>query len=243
MIYHWYLYFFIVDLQDPTRCIAPSLDTAILAVLAAAGNALTVGEVAARSSRGSEVGIRQSMARLVEQGVVKATVMGRNRVHELNADHVAAPIARLLANLRVELWQRMRADLARWNPKPSFACVFGSAARHDGGPGSDIDVLLVHPPFPGEKRRKRPPRQSITEAVRDGIDWLAIPPVQNERGVQRWHTQVDRMHTLVRNWSGNPLQVVDVSAFEWTDRDHRIALFDEVRRDAVILVGTGLSVT
>src|ERR1700677_2600020 len=128
-----------MDLADPTRTVAPSLDTAILAVLATSGRPLTVGEVAEQASRGSEIGIRRSIARLVEQGVVKATEMGRNRVHEINNDHVAAPIAKLLAGLRLELWKRMRDELDGWNPKPSFACVFGSAARGDGGPASDID--------------------------------------------------------------------------------------------------------
>jgi hypothetical protein len=229
-----------VDLADPTRSIAPSLDTAILAVLAAAGRPLTVGEVTEQSARGSEIGIRRSMARLVEQGVVRSTEMGRNRVHELNSDHVAAPIAGLLAGLRIELWRRMRKELAGWNPKPSYACVFGSAARRDGGPESDIDLLLVHPPFPGEKRPKRPPNPSMNEMADGLFDWLSIPLAVNERAVQQWQRQVDRIHALVRSWSGNQLQVVDVSIFEWTNRRHPIPLFEEIRRDAVLLTGAGL---
>lgn len=227
-----------MDLADPTRCVAPSLDTAILAVLATAGRPLTVGEVAEQATRGSEIGIRRSMARLVEQGIVKATLMGRNRVHELNAEHVGAPIAKLLADLWLELLQRMRKELSGWNPRPAYACVFGSAARRDGGPLSDIDVLLVHPPFPGEKWHKRPPRQKFADIVRDGIDWLAIPPPANARAVQRWQTQVDRIHVLVHNWTGNPLQIVDLSIFEWADRDNRPSLFNEIRRDAVVLLGS-----
>ncbi|HWE66461.1 MAG TPA: nucleotidyltransferase domain-containing protein [Acidimicrobiales bacterium] len=228
-----------MDLADPTRSIAPSLDTAILAVLAAAGRPLTVGEVTEKASRGSEIGIRRSMGRLVEQGIVKATEMGRNRVHELNVEHVAAPIAKLLADLRIELWQRMRKELGGWSPKPSYACVFGSAARRDGGPESDIDVLLVHPPFPGEKRRKRPSRQTLTELAGDIVEWWAIPPVENARALQRWQSQVDRLHGLVGSWSGNRLQVVDVSIFEWTDKEQPVPLFIEIRRDAIPLVGAG----
>jgi predicted nucleotidyltransferase len=208
-----------------------------LAVLASSGRPLTVGEIAAQASRGSEIGIRRSIGRLVEQGIVKASEMGRNRVHEINNEHVAAPIAKLLADLRVELWGRMRRDLAKWNPKPSYACIFGSAARRDGGPESDIDVLLVHPPFPGEKRRKRPPRKSISELTDDFIDWWSVPPVENARAVDRWQRQVDRFRQAVHNWSGNSLQVVDLSIFEWTDRDHPPSLFEEIRRDAVSLVG------
>jgi predicted nucleotidyltransferase len=81
--------------------------------------------------------------------------MGRNRVHELNRDHVAAPIAVLLASLRLEMWRRLRTRLASWKTKPLYACVFGSAARADGDSNSDVDLLLVHAPFPGDSDPRR----------------------------------------------------------------------------------------
>ncbi|MDQ1700206.1 MAG: hypothetical protein QOG34_2069, partial [Frankiaceae bacterium] len=95
-----------MDLSDPTRAVTPTLDGTVLAVLAAAGKPLTVGDVAREAARGSEIGIRRSLARLVEQGIVRATVMGRNQVHELNRDHIAADAAVLLSGLRNELWGR-----------------------------------------------------------------------------------------------------------------------------------------
>jgi DNA-binding transcriptional ArsR family regulator len=122
----------IVDLTDPTRAVTPTLDGPVLAVLARAGKPLTVGEVAAQMPRGSEIGARRSLSRLVEQGIVRATEMGRNRVHELNREHLAAPAAELLSSLRPELWKRFRKTLSTWNPKPVYGCAFGSAARGDG---------------------------------------------------------------------------------------------------------------
>ncbi len=141
----------IVDLSDPTRALTPTLDGPVLSVLAKAGHPLTVGEIAQQAARGSEIGIRRSVARLVEQGLVTATQMGRNLVHELNRDHVAAPAAALLADLRLELWKRLRDTLSGWAEKPVHTAVFGSAARGDGGPDSDIDLLLVHQHFPGDE--------------------------------------------------------------------------------------------
>jgi hypothetical protein len=64
-----------VDLTDPTRALTPTLDGPVLAVLAHAGRPLTVGEIAQQAVRGSEIGIRRSVARLVEQGFVAATQM------------------------------------------------------------------------------------------------------------------------------------------------------------------------
>src|SRR5258708_27132853 len=134
-----------MDLSDPTRAVTPTLDGTVLAVLAAAGKPLTVGQVAQQAARGSEIGIRRSLARLVEQGIVRATLMGRNTVHELNREHVAAGVAELLAGLRSELWRRLRDEVASWRVRPLYACVFGSAARGDGDESSDIDLVRVHP--------------------------------------------------------------------------------------------------
>jgi hypothetical protein len=53
---------FDMDLSDPTRSVTPTLDGSVLAVLAAAGHPLTVGQVAAKAARGSEIGIRRSLA-------------------------------------------------------------------------------------------------------------------------------------------------------------------------------------
>src|SRR4051794_41512640 len=127
-----------MDLSDPTRAVTPTLDGTVLAVLAVAGKPLSVGQVAEQAARGSEIGIRRSLARLVEQGIVRATLMGRNQVHELNRDHVAADAAVILAGLRSVLWQRLRDEVAGWSVRPLYACVFGSAARGDGDESSDI---------------------------------------------------------------------------------------------------------
>ena len=228
-------YFRIVDLTDPTRAMTPTLDGPVLAVLAQAGKPLTAGEVAAQTPRGSEIGVRKCLARLVEQGIVSATEMGRNRVHELNREHLGAPVAGLLAGLRLELWNRFRKTLGTWNPKPVYGCVFGSAARGDGDAQSDIDLLLVHAPLPGEKV---PRRRSI------GLDAVAgfaaeFTTVQlTDRQLARWQRQVDQLRALVRGWTGNPLQVLEMSTFQWADQQRRQgALFVEISRDAVAIVG------
>jgi hypothetical protein len=162
--------------------------------------------------------------------------MGRNRVHELNREHVAAPVAEGLANLRLALWKRFRTALAGWNPKPVYGCVFGSAARGDGGVQSDIDLLLVRAPTAGDvdPRRKSVSR---TEAV-PGYVTETLTMQLTERQVAKWARQVGRLHDLVPSWTGNPLQVVEMSAFEWADhRRRRSPLFLEIARDAVQVAG------
>lgn len=224
-----------MDLTDPTSSVTATLDGPVLAVLALVGKPVTAGEVASQMPRGSEIGVRRSLARLVEQGIVRATEMGRNRVHELNRNHVAAPIADLLAGLRLETWRRLRAKLATWNPKPQYACVFGSAARADGDSRSDIDVLLVHAPFPGDSD---PRRQSAGLAQLAGYASEFMTLQLTERQTAKWRRQVDELHSLVEAWTGNPLQALDMSSFEWADhRRRRTGIYDEITRDAIKVAG------
>lgn len=224
-----------MDLGDPTQAITATLDGPVLAVLARAGKPLTVGEVTAQASRGSEVGIRKSLARLVEQGIVRATEMGRNRVHELNRDHIAAPVAVALANLRLELWKRLRDTLGGWNPRPVYACVFGSAARGDGDTRSDIDLLLVHPPVPGENDPRR--RSNGVDAIAGlAAEFMAVP--LTERQLARWQRQADALRGLVQNWTGNPLQIVELSTYQWAQHRRQASpLYEEITRDAVEVAG------
>jgi hypothetical protein len=221
-----------VDLTDPTRAVTATLDGPVLAVLAQSGKPLTVGEVAAQTPRGSEVGVRRSLARLVEQGIVRAEMMGRNLVHELNRDHIAAGIAVQLAGLRLELWHRLRRTLGAWNPKPIQGYVFGSAARGDGDSGSDIDLLLVHALFPGDsdpRRRSNGLVDRLAGATAEfGSDRLTA------RQASKWRRQVDELHQQVRAWTGNPLQAVEISTLEWADHGRRqSSLWEEITRDGV----------
>lgn len=211
----------------------PTLDGPVLAVLAAAGRPLTVGDVAAQSARGSEIGIRRSLARLVDQGIVRATLVG-NRVHERNRDHLAASVADVLAGLRVELWRRLRAELSGWDVPPAYACAFGSAARAEGDETSDIDVVLVHPPLPGESK----PR-STDSGVAEVLGALAANGVAEPgkpADPARWHAQVDRLRERVQHWTGNSLQVIDLSLNGWSVPDVRHqALLAEIQRDCIEL--------
>ncbi len=225
-----------MDLTDPTRAVTATLDGPVLAVLAGAGKPLTVGEIAALTPRGSEIGVRKSLARLVEQGIVCATEMGRNRVHELNREHVAAPAAEALAGLRLVLWKRFRITLGAWNPKPVYGCVFGSAARGDGDAHSDIDLLLVRAPVAGETDPRR--RSAGLAEIVAGYASEFIASQLTSRQASKWARQVEQLHELVPAWTGNPLQIVEMSAFEWADhRRRRTALFTEIDRDAVQVAG------
>ncbi len=223
-----------MDLSDPTRAVTGQLDGTVLAVLATAGTPLTVGQIAERAARGSEIGIRKSLSRLIAQGIVRATLMGRNQVHELNRDHVAADIAVELAGLRTKLWRLFRDEFRGWRVRPLYAAVFGSAARGDGDEDSDIDLLLVHPLFPGEPK----PRGKGWAAARDMLGDYVAESARDDPEPQ-WQRQLDILRPKVESWTGNPLQIVDLSFVQWRRPDDASELLlKEVLRDGVELVTT-----
>jgi hypothetical protein len=59
-----------------------------------------------------------------------------------------------------------------------------------------------------------------------------------DREVARWRRQVDQLHDDMRAWTGNPLQVVQMSGYEWADhKRRRTSLYGEISRDAMQVAG------
>lgn len=124
---------------------SPGLAGDVLAVLAGTTRPLTGREVARLARRGSPRGVLTALDRLVEQGLVARAEAGRAMLYTLNRDHVAAPAAVALAQLRSEVVERARREVAAWQIAAQHASVFGSFARGDGDVGSDIDLFVVRP--------------------------------------------------------------------------------------------------
>jgi predicted nucleotidyltransferase len=223
-----------MNLADPSSSITSTLDGPVLVVLANAGKPLTVSEVASLSVRGSEIGIRKSLGRLVNQGTVIATDIGNSRAYHLNRDHVAANIALRMARLRADLWRLITRDVERWKYPPLYACIFGSAARHDGDAASDIDLLLVRPSTHSEISEKQR-NNSALAAIEFGVTALTSR-VLLESQVDTWERSVDRLRSRVQLWSGNPLQVVNISAIVWTEhRNQKTEIYKNITSDGVRL--------
>ena len=219
-----------MDLLDPTRAVTPALDGPVLAVLARTGKPLTVGEIARQATRGSEIGIRRAVTRLVDQGLVISTQMGRNQVHELNRDHVAAPAAVVLADLRLELWRRLRELVGAWSEPAMYACVFGSAARGDGDEASDIDILLVHRPHPEDLDG----RGASVPPVRLAETLTGVMAARTPEQAAQWHAQVDDLHVRVQRWTGNVAQVLDLAFHRWRDLEQdEPTLYAAIERDGI----------
>lgn len=134
-----------MDLGHPERVISNPLDGTVLVVLVGTTRPLTGREVARLARDGTQQGVAKALRRLARLGVVDAQQAGRSVLYVLNWDHLAAPAIEVLARLRAELVDRLRNIIGAWAVRPEHASMFGSAARGDGGPESDVDIFIVRP--------------------------------------------------------------------------------------------------
>lgn len=132
-----------MQLQSPMKVITPTVDGDVLTVLARADQQFTIPTLATIIQHRSPEGIRQALARLVEQGVVHQQSIGRARVYALNREHLAAAAIVELADLSRVLSRRIRDAIESWSEPPVYAAIFGSAARGEMKPNSDIDLFIL----------------------------------------------------------------------------------------------------
>jgi predicted nucleotidyltransferase len=134
-----------MDFARPLRTVTPTLDGDVLTVLAGADADFTAARIAQLVPDGSERGVRKVLDRLVRQGTVRMNQAGPVRLFSLNREHLAAGAVIELSRLRLRLVERLTTAIDEWQVKPVAAAVFGSVARGEAGPDSDIDIIIVRP--------------------------------------------------------------------------------------------------
>ena len=131
-----------MDVANPLRSVAPTVEADVLQVLALTHAPLT-GVTVERLAGRSHGQVREVLRRLSAHGLVDATRAGNAVQYQLNREHVLSD-AVLLAVRAVSTVEDRLSDFigTRW-PAPSSVVVFGSYARRDGNSESDVDVLVV----------------------------------------------------------------------------------------------------
>jgi predicted nucleotidyltransferase len=132
-----------MDLQHPLRSLVPSLDWAVLEVLAGTESGLGASQIARLSYDGSRSGQAPILDRLVRQGLVIAEPANQGFLYRLNRDHLLTPAILHAAGLRGRLLELLAERARQLTPMPMHASVFGSFARGEAGEESDIDLLLI----------------------------------------------------------------------------------------------------
>lgn len=132
-----------MDLSAPLASIVPSLDAEALTVLARTTEPLTGARVAALARRGSRPGVQATLERLARHGLVDRQPAGRATLYSLNREHLLAGAVETAVAAREVLLERLRERIAGWEVSCVHASLFGSVARGEATPESDIDILVV----------------------------------------------------------------------------------------------------
>jgi predicted nucleotidyltransferase len=135
-----------MDFSRPLSVVAPTLDGDVLGVLAGAEEEFTGRRIHQVLDRGSEQGVRKAADRLVEQGVVSRRQAGQAKLYSLNRSHLAAPYIEGLGSLRARLIDRLKELTEKWEEPAAAIFLFGSVARGEAGPKSDLDLFVLRGP-------------------------------------------------------------------------------------------------
>jgi predicted nucleotidyltransferase len=175
-----------VDLASPLRSLIPSLDSAVLEVLAGTESGLSASQIARLSARGTRAGQAVVLDRLVRDGLVLAQRANTGYLYRLNRAHVLSPAVLSAVGTRQEILDRLRTAAAALDPAPVSVALYGSFVRRQAGPDSDVDLLLV---------------------LDETFDRHADP----------WQAQLDALERQVLAWTGNGLEVLQLSTRQVAD--------------------------
>jgi len=132
-----------MDLRYPLRSLIPSLDADVLEVLASVHVGLGASQITRRSARGTRPGITAVLDRLVRHGLVIAEPANQGFLYRLNRSHLLIPPLLAAIDARSTLISKLKVAAHAAAPAAVHSSVFGSLARDEATPESDIDVLLV----------------------------------------------------------------------------------------------------
>jgi predicted nucleotidyltransferase len=190
---------------------APS-HVALLRALTQAGRGLTGREVARAAGVAQRAGL-DGLARLENAGIVRRTPAGQAYVFELRRDHrlVRSGIVPLLeqeGEVRAEVFGRLRDALEK---QVVSGCVFGSTARGEETPESDLDILLLVEGSE-DKERIEDRVSSVFEGLRQEFSLRpSLVVMTRAEFVRGYRAGRDFMRNVVREgetFAGRPLKAL-----------------------------------
>ena len=134
-----------MDLGHPLRVVTTTVDGDVLRVLARSEGDFTAPTIQPMVGEHSVDGVRRSLNRLSEQGIVARRGAGNASLYALNRRHLAAMPIIELAGLNSTFLERVRRQFSSWEDRCVFAALVGSAAKGGMRVNSDIDIAVVRP--------------------------------------------------------------------------------------------------
>jgi len=179
-----------MNVSRPYADVLPGPRGLVLSTLVSLERPVSVRALA-RYAGTSPQGTLRLVNELAAAGLVMAEPAGRALMVSLNREHLAAGPVIALVGLRRRLVEALHAELAGW-PDLRAGWLFGSVARGDGGPASDVDILVVGTSTEGEGWAK------ATAALRGQVRrWTGNPLQLVEHTPPSFATLVKRSNPLV----------------------------------------------
>lgn len=90
--------------------------------------------------------VHHALKFLSAQGILKTTVVGKSHLYRLNHDHILVQKVILpLLDFQENIYSGLGKEImARLKPRPLSIILYGSMARGEEEPDSDIDLFLVY---------------------------------------------------------------------------------------------------
>lgn len=142
-----------MDFTNPIAAVVPSLEGRILIVLARAAQPLSGSRVADLVPEASNPGVRIALRRMVEQGVVLAQPSSHAILYSANRQHLAwsaiEAVVDYATNADTAFRERIAAladtELSERDHRRTTIALYGSVARGQARPDSDIDLVVLTP--------------------------------------------------------------------------------------------------
>jgi predicted nucleotidyltransferase len=182
----------------------PSLEWAVLEVLAGTQSGMGASQIARLSAEGSRSGQGFVLDRLVRQGLVIAEPANQGFLYRLNRDHLLAQAVLDAAATRARLLSLLTREARSLDPFPVYAAVFGSFARGEAGDESDIDILLIAATEDGAAAWK-----SAVDLIEDRVRlWTGNRCSCMVFGLDRVRELVASSEPIVKNWAVDEVVLV-----------------------------------
>jgi len=198
-----------VDFLRPIEAVVPGAQGRVLAVLAETTAELNLRTVAQLAGV-SQAQASRVLPALVELGVVERREVPPASLFRLVPEHVAARALLALARSSDVVLDEI-GRLARALPCPPVSVIlFGSFARREASPDSDIDLVVVRP-----------------DEMHEDDD--------------AWAESLEGFRLDLRRLTGNPVEVLEVSADEAASRlAGRSPVWADIRREGRVVHGLEL---
>jgi DNA-binding MarR family transcriptional regulator len=133
-----------MDYAHSVEALIPGVHGRVLGALARTQGDLSMRQVA-KLAAVSPTQASEVLGRLGKLGVIQRRDVGRSALVRLDRSNAAGRLIERLATLHGEVLEQLRDAAADIAPTPAALVVFGSFARGQATPESDVDVLAVRP--------------------------------------------------------------------------------------------------